>query len=184
MTKTPRRGISEEQIREAIDLLQGEGESPSPAKIRRILGSGSYSTICRVLTAWREEESAKVARTPEMPASVKRLATRLWNEATSVAAELHNAARVGFETERKEWQAEKNDLITEVDSLENRHTELSESLKEKEALLAQAQERNAALEKEISAAKARAETLDDQLSRIHEQWSDSNEPMIATNGTR
>jgi|GEM_PF-6084490 len=178
-----RRGITDTQIREAIDLLQGEGESPSPAKIRRILGSGSYSTICRVLSTWREEQSASAENAPDMPASVKRLASQLWKEANNVAQKAHNAARIGFETERREWQAEKNDLVAEIESLEGHQSELAANLKAKESLLDEALKRNSVLEKEISATAARAETLEEQLSRYHEQWPTAKQQPVASNGS-
>ena len=47
--KPGRQGLSDDQIRQAINEVHGSEQKITPAKVRELLGSGSFTTIGRVI---------------------------------------------------------------------------------------------------------------------------------------
>ncbi|MCP4190019.1 MAG: hypothetical protein GY768_05260 [Planctomycetaceae bacterium] len=138
MSKPGRQGLSETQIRDAILQLQDDGQIPTPAKIRGILASGSYSTIGNVLSKWREEQKEAVSSdVPDMPAALTRMSKQVWLAAWKVAKESHTTERTGFEAERSEWSREKSELASEIERLEGSLEECQRALEESATLALQ-----------------------------------------------
>ncbi len=179
MNKPGRQGISESQIREAIAQLQDDGQNPSPAKVRNILGSGSYSTIGSVLSKWREEQqNAVTPEIPDPPASVHRLFRQVWSESWKANNDSHSSERTGFEAERTAWELAKSEMAEEIKRLE---TSLSDCQKELDANSSTTQRQKDELverEKELAAAIGRVEALDNEIAHLREERKRSEQNLV------
>lgn len=92
------RGVTQEQVSEAADVLLRQGERPTIEKVRAHLGTGSPNTLVRLLDAWwqslgeRLDAIDRKASVPEAPESVNDLASKLWLKALEEAALIQEQA--------------------------------------------------------------------------------------------
>lgn len=92
------RGVTQEQVSEAADVLLRQGERPTIEKVRTHLGTGSPNTLVRLLDAWwqslgeRLDAIDRKASIPEAPDSVSDLASKLWLKALEEAARIQEQA--------------------------------------------------------------------------------------------
>lgn len=95
------RGVTQEQVSEAADVLLRQGERPTIEKVRGHLGTGSPNTLVRLLDAWwqslgeRLDAIDRKASIPEAPDSVNDMASNLWLKALEEAARLQEQALEG-----------------------------------------------------------------------------------------
>ena len=179
MSKPGRQGLSESQIREAISQLQDAGENPSPAKVRNILGSGSYSTIGVALSKWREEQrEAVVADIPEMPGSIERLVRQVWLGAWKAANESHSSERTGFEAERSAWELTKSEMADEIRRLEQGPEHCQLELAENGAAMQLRQNELTDREKQLAAANGRVDTLEKEISHLRGERIRSEQTLV------
>lgn len=111
------RGITQDQVNQAADIILGAGENPTVEKVRASLGTGSPNTITRMLDTWRGQLGDRVRQLsalPEVPVPVGEAMVRLWTLATEHAeqaiasrfAKEHAAledAREALNTEHQAW---------------------------------------------------------------------------------
>src|SRR5512135_354605 len=98
MNTMARPRVEPETIREVLTLLEAEGKPVSVTAIRQRLGSGSYSTIGAVLSAWRREQAAAVLpAVAAIPERVTHLVQNLWAEACKAATNVHDGVRVALD---------------------------------------------------------------------------------------
>ena len=93
------RGVTQEQVNEAIEQLLLAGERPTIERVRATLGTGSPNTLTRMLDTWwkglgdRLTAQRRSAAVPEAPAAVVDAASALW-EAALAAGQAHAEAAV------------------------------------------------------------------------------------------
>ncbi len=152
-----RAGITNDQIKTAIDALQTRGEVVNKNTVRRELGNtGSFGTITAYLKSWRAEQDQDLSTNenfPCIPESVLNHFGRIWATAQAVAeAELapqrealaQEAAAIKAVLERN--QAENDEALhmleIEIDGL---RAQLSDASNREEKTLARLEETSQAL---------------------------------------
>ena len=96
------RGVTQEQVNDAVEQLLLEGERPTIERVRAVLGTGSPNTLTRMLDHWwkglgeRLTAQRRSAAVPEAPAAVVDAASALW-EAALAAGQAHAEAAVAPE---------------------------------------------------------------------------------------
>lgn len=175
MSEAPTRGITRKQIEEAIEELVGAGEHPTTTKIRRVLGTGSYTTIGNALQKWREQV-AREKPVPTIPKEVEKLFSRLWTAAVENAAAAHENERTGFNTARVDLETANVELLAEVARLESQqesaskeNTELHVQLVEKSQQLREMETARARADAELEAQQRQIERLGSDNQRAIEQ---------------
>ena len=164
------RGITEEQIREAIQQLLSEDQEPTTTTIRDVLGRGSFTTIGAVLAKWRDEQATiRKAQTPRIPKSIQSLFERVWIAAWEDATDVHEAERVGFRTERENCKRLEAELTAELIRVEERDGEQLRRIEELEAAQQQLQESVAEKEKLLAVATTKIESVEEELSRLRDE---------------
>jgi len=91
------RGITQEQVSAAADMLVTAGERPTVEKIRAQLGTGSPNTVTRMLDTWRGALATRLSQVlalPDLPADVGQAFTEVWRLAIAQAGSLAQAALV------------------------------------------------------------------------------------------
>lgn len=96
------RGVTQEQVNEAIEQLLLAGERPTIERVRTKLGTGSPNTLTRMLDTWwkglgdRLTAQRQSAAVPDAPAAVVDAASALWEAALS-AGQAHAEASIAPE---------------------------------------------------------------------------------------
>lgn len=114
--------INQEQVSEACEELTAEGVKPTLAAVRELLGEGSYSTLGRMVQAWRTKGVAvapTVAAT-QIPGTLQALGERFMQEVWALADRL---ASERLKSEREELAKEKAQM---ADELASAYAELEE----------------------------------------------------------
>ena len=178
MNTTGRKGITESQIRDAIARLQAEGLSPSPGRVRSILGTGSYSTIGAVIAKCRDEqEQAAKSEIPEPSAAVQGLFRQVWLEARQAANQSHDSERAGFQGERAVWEQSKAEMDDEIKRLESALTDYQQQLDQATHSMEQHAQELTTKETDLARAMARLETLQNEINHLREQRTRSDERL-------
>jgi len=189
MAEKQTRGITRQQIQEAIEKLVGAGEDPTTTKIRQILGTGSYTTIGTVLQAWREK-LARAKPAPQIPESIEKLFVRAWIVAVDTAATAHETEKAGFISARTDLEKANAELLAEVKRLEddleskaNSYTELQLQLEEKANQIAEMETVIARVETQHATRQSEIERLISDNHRAVEQIAQLSERAAAAETT-
>jgi len=144
-------GVTAEQVIAAAEAIAAQGDRPSVRAIRDRLETGSFNTIQRYLSEWRETRPLITQAAYELPAQL--------------ANDFGKELRRGAEAATAELRAE----------LSEAHAETKERAKEGEALEIQLSELTEivdALTHERDTAAAEAAARADEIRRLSEQLSD------------
>jgi len=168
-----RPGVTKDQIREAISVMEAEGEDITVTAVRDKLGRGSYTTIGKTLSQWREEQAKLApAAIPEMPERLGFLTTQVWKEAYQAADAVHQVERDAFEKRQREFEQQKAEMLREIERLEQSHLETQAELKECRQTLTDCQQEqtgltatNAALERDVESLRDKNEELTANLEQ-------------------
>ena len=85
------RGITQDQVNEAIGQIIAAGGRPTIERVRAVLGTGSPNTLIRLLDVWWSELAGRLhaqrqsAAVPDAPAEVTQAASTLWEAALKAA---------------------------------------------------------------------------------------------------
>jgi cell division protein FtsB len=74
-------GITREDVFEAASIIYAGGKNPTQASVRSRLGKGSFSTISKYLSEWRQQQTdaeAIISEEEEMPDEVRSLLKRTY----------------------------------------------------------------------------------------------------------
>lgn len=171
-----RRGsISEEQVFEAADALVAQGKEVTPTALLGSLGSGSFTTIYKHLSAWEASRATAVTdRAAVIPDTVLSAFGAAWRAASAEAgkevlavkeqaAEDVAAAKAQFQEaletiERLESESEAD--ATRIDSLSAKIAELEKSLH-------QSENEKAALKATCDQLRHQVKSQDAELDRLH-----------------
>ena len=160
-----RRGsISEEQVFEAADALVAQGKEVTPTALLSSLGSGSFTTIYKHLSAWEASRASAVTdRAAVIPEAVLSAFGAAWRAATAEAGKEVLAVK---EQSAEEVAAAKAQFQEALETIERLEAESESDATQLEAQAARIAELESALhqsENERSALKATLEQVQNQL---------------------
>jgi chromosome segregation ATPase len=180
--------ITKDQIWAAADELDGAGKPPTLAAVRKAVGGSSFTTIQDAMTEWKAKRQANEApiKEPAPQALTDRLSevgAEIWSMALQLANARLSADREALETERAQMEADRQEaadladqLNEELDAAKARCADLERAERETAArltgALADAKEAaECATRAETRAAEIerRADDLNAELGRVHEQ---------------
>lgn len=147
-----RQGITQEQVNETADTLINEGIAVTVQTLRDRLGSGSFSTLSKHLTLWKtgQDKVGKV-EIPELPVKVDQAFKQVWAVVWKATQDEVKAERENLETLRKQFEAEKNELLGEVTKLESQLETKEQETEELKSLLVNEKAKSTLLEQEKTA---------------------------------
>ena len=99
-------GITREDVFEAASIIFAGGKNPTQASVRSRLGKGSFSTISKYLSEWRQEQTdaeAIISEEEEMPDEVRSLLKRTY---AAIRVQVETAV-IGGQVELLEEENEK-----------------------------------------------------------------------------
>ena len=176
-----RRGsISEEQVFEAADALVAQGKEVTPTALLSSLGSGSFTTIYKHLSAWESSRASAVTdRAAVIPEAVLSAFGAAWRAATAEAgkevlavreqaAEDVAAARTQFQEALQTIER----LETESEADAARLESLSAKVAELEKVLHQSENERAALKATCEQLLHQVKSQESDLARLYKE-SDS-----------
>ena len=180
--------ITKDQIWTAADELDGAGKPPTLAAVRKIVGGGSFTTIQDAMTEWKAKRQAKETpiKEPAPQALTDRLndvGAEIWSMALQIANARLAADREALEAERAQMEADRQEaadladqLNEELDAAKAHCAELERTERETagrlNAALADAKEaaeRATRAETRAAEIERRADDLNAELARVHEQ---------------
>lgn len=150
--------ITREAVFQAAEAVLAQGQEPSQVKVRKLLGSGSFSDIGPFLKAWHEARGAiRPAASMDMPDAAKNAIAEngqiLWQIVSAEAAQAIEAARREFTNTKQTMTDELKDAQEAIRVLEE---EQAQQLSEIASLRQRDAEREVALQPMFEA-KGRAE---------------------------
>lgn len=152
--------LTQDKINEAADQLTAEGKKPSPNLVRGLLGSGSYSTIKAMIDVWQEaQEKEKEIPVPAVPDFAYGLLERLHKEMYIQNYKTLEAQRQQLNISQTHFEAEKREMLNEIEALEVNGKQVASRLTEVESQLQLAHE-------SVNKIQAEKEIL---LSQVNEQ---------------
>lgn len=173
-----RRGsISEEQVFEAADALVAQGKEVTPTALLSSLGSGSFTTIYKHLSAWESSRASAVTdRAAVIPEAVLSAFGAAWRAATAEAgkevlavkeqaAEDVAAARTQFQEALQTIEH----LETESEADAARLESLSAKVAELEKSLHQSENERAALKATCEQLQHQVKSQESDLARVHKE---------------
>lgn len=117
--------LTQEQINTVADEIKDQDKNPSPNAVRDILGTGSFSTIKKMLDIWKaqatEEEKIPV---PPVPDFAHQLLKRLHKELYLQNHLLMENERLLLEATRQEFEVDKAEMLSEIARLEEQSSHL------------------------------------------------------------
>jgi hypothetical protein len=99
-------GITREDVFEAASIIYAGGKNPTQALVRSRLGKGSFSTISKYLSEWRQQQTdaeAIISEEEEMPDEVRSLLRRTY---AAIRVQVETAV-IGGQVELLEAENEK-----------------------------------------------------------------------------
>jgi chromosome segregation ATPase len=178
--------ITDEQIAEIANRMADEGQTVSPVAIWSEVHTGSVVAVAAALRKWREKRAPRVPQVVERPAlpdsvtdTMRDALDRLWtsaqDEAERAVARRLAAMRQRVEeasTERDDALAELQNTVQELDALQGKLDQLTNSYEEKvnvvtglEEDIALAVQRTDAAEKRVQELTGRVADLEAELER-------------------
>lgn len=163
------QGITEQDVFNAADALQADGQRPTQTSVREFLGGGSFATIGPALKRWKaaqaeQHELAEVELPDDLEDALQQLGGRLWQVAIEIAESRLTSEREALATAREELEAEAAEQAEAVSALEDeaeqreaRIAELEEALAGEQQVTEKQNQLIAGLTSDLAAAKAATE---------------------------
>ena len=183
--------ITKEQIFAVADELDGAGQNPTLAVVRKVIGGGSFTTISQAMTEWKARKAEKEAPIREAPPpSVTELISALGAEVWSAALTLANGrlateraaleeARVQLEADKAEAAELADQMSGELDALRAEHRAqdqeiamLRKVLGERDAAMSGQAQSLASANARLDEVSKRADQLNAELERVGAQNTD------------
>jgi predicted RNase H-like nuclease (RuvC/YqgF family) len=173
-----RRGsISEEQVFEAADALVAQGKEVTPTALLSSLGSGSFTTIYKHLSAWEASRATAVTdRAAVIPEAVLSAFGAAWRAATAEAGKEVLAVKEQAAEEVAAAKAQFQEALQTIERLEAESESDAAQLEAQSARIAELESALHQSENERSALKAASEQLQNQvksqeseLARLHKE---------------
>ena len=157
--------VTQEAVFAEADALVANGEEPSIIAVQARIGGGSYSTVKRVLDAWKAERASTTPRVavPEaVLAQSAGFAQHLWAAALTVADQQATQLRGELERELQGTRAQ----LTEAEQVIARLESEAESQR---AQLVSTQQHVSEQQTELAAIRATVQGRDAQIQELQQQ---------------
>jgi chromosome segregation ATPase len=172
-----RLGVTESDIKQAIQALEAEGVALTVSSIRARLGTGSFTTISTVLQRYREErERAVTATVPELPKPLQGLFEQVWAEAWRQADAKADTERQAHAQEKEAGEKARAEMQAEIERLEKaladqavETQEIKATLDAKTEALQNAEIQTARLQAALTAAQSEAQQAREGSVKMQEQ---------------
>jgi septal ring factor EnvC (AmiA/AmiB activator) len=180
-TKKPgRQGLSDDQIRRAINELHADEQKVTPTNVRELLGTGSFTTISRVIADWqREMVSASGVAVPDPPKCVANLLRQLWNQAWESAHSTFDDERRRFAEGQTGAAKQRQEMLSEISRLEAGAAELSGRCQESERRLSRLHGDLVDRGREVANLKGQLESLRGELSMANQERQHATNQLTA-----
>jgi len=171
-----RRGsINEEQVFEAADALVAQGKEVTPTALLNSLGSGSFTTIYKYLSAWEASRASAVTdRAAVIPDTVLSAFGAAWRAASAEAGREVLAVREQAAEEVAAAKAQFQEALETIERLEaeseadaSRIESLAAKITELEKVLHQAENDKAALKATSEQLRHQVKSQESELERVH-----------------
>lgn len=171
-----RRGsISEEQVFEAADALVAQGKEVTPTALLGSLGSGSFTTIYKHLSAWEASRATAVTdRAAVIPDTVLSAFGAAWRAASAEAGKEVLAVKEQAAEDVAAAKAQFQEALETIERLEaesetdaSRIDSLLAKIAELEKALHQSENENAALKATSEQLRHQVKSQDSELERLH-----------------
>jgi chromosome segregation ATPase len=171
-----RRGsISEEQVFEAADALVAQGKEVTPTALLGSLGSGSFTTIYKHLSAWEASRATAVTdRAAVIPETVLSAFGAAWRAASAEAGKEVLAVKEQAAEDVAAAKAQFQEALETIERLEgeseadaSRIDSLSAKIAELEKALHQSENEKAALQATCEQLRHQVKSQDSELERLH-----------------
>ena len=177
--------LTQDKINEAADQLVAEGKKPSPNLVRGLLGSGSYSTIKTMIDVWPEaQEKEQEIPVPAVPDFAYGLLERLHKEMYIQNYKTLEAQRQQLDISQTHFEAEKREMLNEIEALEVNGKKTASRLEEVENLLQLAHEsvnkiqaEKEAFLSQVNEQKVKLSVLEEREQQMVAQLKDKNEQI-------
>lgn len=163
-----RPGVSYYDVAKAASTLQLKNELPTIDRVRKILGSGSNSTIALHLKQWKTEQMPEITghNTLTIPSVLLQQFQNLWEE-------LRRSARQELEDQQAVFEHSEYDLKKSIQA----HSEKTEKLRKErmqlfsqiDALNKQVTEQQAEIERQREEQSKQNATLEQQASKLQDK---------------
>lgn len=172
--------ITRDEIIQAAEALERDGEKATMASVREFLGGGSFATISPVLREWKEGRKSTQSVVLEMPGELKAVMERQGSEFWQAASRLANEKLITVQTEADnavaDAQAERDETLQEVARLESAMANLGEQVlsadKQKEEAQAahnQLQTETIRLHEKLAGSQAEIGRLRDEVDQVGQE---------------
>ena len=160
--------ITRDEIIQAAEALERDGEKATMASVREFLGGGSFATISPVLREWKEGRKSTQSVVLEMPGELKAVMERQGSEFWQAASRLANEKLITVQTEADnavaDAQAERDETLQEVARLESDMASLGDQVLSADKQKEEAQAAHSQLK----------EQLQTETTRLHEKLAGSH----------
>lgn len=173
-----RRGsITEAQVFEAADALVAQGREVTPTVLLSTLGSGSFTTIYKHMSAWEESRaSAGIERTGAIPDAVLSAFGAAWRTASSEANKEVALVREQATEEVKVAKAQFQEALQTIERMESeseadaaRIEALTVKVAELEIGLQKAETEKASLRATTEQLRHQVKSQEAELERVHKE---------------
>ncbi len=165
--------LTYDQVAAAADSLTAEGKKVTFDAVREHVGMGSFTTIHKHLTQWRESQPAKPKRVRQVPEAVLDALTKSYEQLEAEAkSELElklvelNAELLSLSAENAKLETENESLTDQATALTTERDRLAGKAEQQEKEISELREKVTSLEKstesavlEIATARVNAKTL-------------------------
>ncbi|MBF0366609.1 MAG: DNA-binding protein [Oligoflexia bacterium] len=111
-------GITKDQVFTAAESLLKSGQHPTLQLIREELKGGSFSTISKYLSEWKESKSKQTIDVPEIPLELAGYIKKIWAAAYKESSRLFESEREAIRIEREKFQEQHDSLLSAIERVE------------------------------------------------------------------
>ena len=170
-----RLGVTYLDVEGAITVLQGQNRAATVDNIREVLGTGSKSTIARLLREWKAQRGLSFSDTAILPNDLLTIVKELWSriqgkaeqeireyqqesdaKLTAVEQELNR-----YKAMEKQWQAKHHELE------EKHHQQIAQNKQLNSELIAE-QQSNAKLTSRLESLQTAKDEANSENNRLHQ----------------
>ena len=156
--------ITKEQVFQTADELQAANERPTLAKVRKVLGGGSFTTISEHMSEWKAQQQA--SQSPMRDPAPESITLRLGELGAEIWATAQEQANIHLTGEREALEKTRQ----QIDATRQEATELADQLS---AELEAAQQQIQTLEDDQKTQQLETQKLLDTNTNIQQQLATS-----------
>lgn len=161
-----RTGVTYLEVAQAASTLQHKGHNPTIDGVRRMLGTGSNTTIATFLKQWRSEHqpAAQALSKTTIPAELLSQIQALWEALQAKSQESIQTLKEQHAKQLSEHQAKLETLTQHNTELTGKHHQASQEIGTLQNQLQQSQTAHATVEKKLQQSSAKITELEARLT--------------------